>query len=315
MSQMQNLFEGTLSGLNALDAESSFRIISALCDYVRSHTENVVQCWPAPGYVTDLGQEYKIILKGGDPGVEHLLLRAHIPATGFPVRLDLYDEDLIECRTEDDLHQQLRMFLERETTRNVISVLRQAGLHFSRRNENSSASVNGNERPDLGHTPTRTIRSPAVVSSLCFGTAVLLGGTIVLYQTASAAPLLWALACLSSGGMLGFLFGIPRGQFDAAPGVRNPKTDAVNQVNTNLELVSDWLTKIIVGLILIHLSAIPGHVQELAAHLVEDAGPGRLSRSSAAAQIVYFIVLGFVCGYVSTRYFIGEPLRRRISSN
>ena len=79
-------------------------------------------------------------------------------------------------------------------------------------------------------------------------------------------PMLWALACLASGGIIGFLFGIPRVLQDINAPTIMPKNneedkDSANtskssyrmQVNTNLEQISDWLTKIIVGVGLIEL--------------------------------------------------------------
>lgn len=51
---------------------------------------------------------------------------------------------------------------------------------------------------------------------------------------------LWAMACLASGALIGFLFAVPR---------INPNAKLTSRLmpNTNVELVSDWLTKICRG--------------------------------------------------------------------
>ena len=56
------------------------------------------------------------------------------------------------------------------------------------------------------------------------------------------------------GGLVGFLFGIPR----AVQGSTAPTGAAQYQANTNLEQVSDWLTKIIVGVSLVEIGRIIG---------------------------------------------------------
>jgi hypothetical protein len=51
------------------------------------------------------------------------------------------------------------------------------------------------------------------------------------------------------GGLLGFLFGIPRTVQGTGASTSGPQYDA----NTNLEQVSDWLTKILVGVGLVQI--------------------------------------------------------------
>ncbi len=82
----------------------------------------------------------------------------------------------------------------------------------------------------------------------------------------SLVAILSAFACLAAGGIMGFLFGVPRVfQNDGSRSSAEPNADRDNpsghppeptpsmptyrmQVNTNLEQISDWLTKIIVVL-------------------------------------------------------------------
>src|SRR6267378_5479414 len=84
-----------------------------------------------------------------------------------------------------------------------------------------------------------------------------------------------AIAFGSVGCLVGFLFGIPRTlQSDSlAPtnvsggGKSNAQTSGYRQaVNTNLEQISDWLTKILVGVGLTQLQQIPTKLTGLAAY-------------------------------------------------
>lgn len=61
-------------------------------------------------------------------------------------------------------------------------------------------------------------------------------------------------ACFAGGAAIGFLFGFPRAEkyrFDKASTAEHGTKDHNYSDNTNLEEISDWLTKIIVGLSLI----------------------------------------------------------------
>src|SRR5207244_11408636 len=118
------------------------------------------------------------------------------------------------------------------------------------------------------------------------------------------------------GSLLGFLFGIPRApapksdgnRADAGakpaptpPAVAPPKPSF--EINTNLEQISDWLTKIIVGLGLVNLRSVPTYLKELSAYFAVSFGdvPGR--EAITLALIVLFGICGFLLGYLLTRLF------------
>lgn len=139
------------------------------------------------------------------------------------------------------------------------------------------------------------------------------------------------IACgsLLSGTLLGFLFGIPRAQTgpDAPPAPAAGGAAAATagagaarraprpfQVNTNLEQISDWLTKIIVGLGLINLGAIPGRLQALAAYFAEGFGPIDGRNAITLTLIVAFTVCGFLLGYLLTRLFLTGAFTRAESA-
>ena len=140
------------------------------------------------------------------------------------------------------------------------------------------------------------------------------------FLVATSVGLLVAGASSMAGGLLGFLFGIPRSlqASDAAAGqplrtVQSAGTtndQAVTyRANTNLEQISDWLTKILVGVGLTQLTVLPEKLQALALFL--SPGFGNVPRPDvmAIAVVLYFAISGFLFGYLWTRLFLGEALR------
>ena len=108
---------------------------------------------------------------------------------------------------------------------------------------------------------------------------------------------LWAMACISAGALIGFLFGVPRANPAAAKGAYLH--------NTNVEAVSDWLTKILVGVGLVNLQSIGAWVGRMAAGL----GPAlNTTPEFATGLIVYFFVIGIIEGYILTRMFLPKQL-------
>jgi len=113
------------------------------------------------------------------------------------------------------------------------------------------------------------------------------------------APAAWALAALASGALLGFLFAIPRVvQSDAAG--QEPYRQ---KVNSNLEEISDWLTKIIVGIGLFELSQVPPRFESLARFLV---GGTKYTPAFAGTVLVLFSAVGFLLFYLLTRLYLSR---------
>src|SRR6476620_11118100 len=65
-------------------------------------------------------------------------------------------------------------------------------------------------------------------------------------------------AAYVSGFFLGFLFGIPK---------RNVEKESAYNLSTNLVDISDWLTKIIIGLGLIEIKKIPATLQSIGVYV------------------------------------------------
>jgi hypothetical protein len=80
--------------------------------------------------------------------------------------------------------------------------------------------------------------------------------------------------------------------------------------NTNLEQISDWLTKIIVGLGLTQINKIPGELNALGLQLAPVFGGGEVGWVAALATVLYFLINGFLFGYLWTRIYFKVVLQR-----
>ena len=159
--------------------------------------------------------------------------------------------------------------------------------------------------------------------------ALLLTAWYGAVRTDDEVPLqvLWAVAIWCSAAGLGFLFAIPR-VLQTPPNHATPAAPATTsgagaraaartaglayqqRVNTNLEEISDWLTKIIVGIALVQLRSFPPYVDALANQVTANLAslPGR--QGFGIAIVVVFSALGFLFGYLVTRLYIQGALLR-----
>jgi hypothetical protein len=135
-------------------------------------------------------------------------------------------------------------------------------------------------------------------------------------------------ASLFSGFLLGFIFGIPRTprtepqqpaspQSTSAPAATGPQNApaahaAAGHVepNSNLVEISDWLTKIFVGVGLVELAKIPVKMQALAAYFAKGLRDcstepcAQSSESFAMAIIIFYAVCGFLIAYLWARLYL-----------
>lgn len=131
--------------------------------------------------------------------------------------------------------------------------------------------------------------------------------------SAAAVAELWATACLIGGGALGFLFGIPKSvqgvPVPATPGGKTrPEPAYAQRVNTSLEEVSDWLTKLLLGIGLVQLQEVPGAVRAYANVIKADSGVLENPEGFGIAIIVFFSILGFLGFYLMTRLYLQRAL-------
>lgn len=123
-------------------------------------------------------------------------------------------------------------------------------------------------------------------------------------------------AALAVGGLIGFLFGVPRsvagksvpedGQLTDSSGEKSPVDSYVP--NTNLEQISDWLTKIIVGVSLVEAQSIAERLVALS-----DGIAGSVSGLDAEfvlSVIIYYVIAGFLIIYLWARLYLMGQLQR-----
>jgi hypothetical protein len=138
------------------------------------------------------------------------------------------------------------------------------------------------------------------------------GRSLIFFSRAG----LLAAASLSLGGFVGFLFGIPRTlQEDSRTVIAGASGGSVaegyeglgyeQRVNTSLEQISDWLTKIIVGVGLSQLANGKELITSLGNYLDDYLG---VNPAFPVVLIFTFATCGFFAGYLLTRLFLAGAL-------
>jgi hypothetical protein len=114
-----------------------------------------------------------------------------------------------------------------------------------------------------------------------------------------------AAAAVAAGSIVGFLFGIPRTLTAEVPAVTGTEGGASGAAtirsNTNLEQISDWLTKIIVGVGLVELGQLRTSMGDLVDYLAPALGDDASAKPFTLSIILYFSIAGFLGSYIVTR--------------
>ena len=107
-----------------------------------------------------------------------------------------------------------------------------------------------------------------------------------------SASLVISLAAFFIGGLIGFLFGIPK--FNTK---YNPTEEREYLANTSLEQISEWLTKIIIGVGLTQLIVIPRNLQVLSEQIVQGIVCKHTCPPEDTTFILSLILLYFILGF------------------
>src|ERR1035437_6808795 len=135
------------------------------------------------------------------------------------------------------------------------------------------------------------------------------GFTGIIGYTLSLHPAVWkflflfillAAASYISGFFLGFLFGIPK---------RNTDKESAYNLSTNLVDISDWLTKIIIGLGLVEIRRIPGYLQSVGEYIQKATHGEDSMKIFSVCCIVYFSIFGLYYGYNYMRLFLSGQFK------
>jgi hypothetical protein len=131
------------------------------------------------------------------------------------------------------------------------------------------------------------------------------------FMNTLAVSFLIAGASFLVGGLLGFLFGIPRElRMGDALSEDQIKKGQRYSGNSNLEQVSDWLTKVLIGAGLVQLGAFVANIGDFSNSVGDALGKGATADTAALALILYFFCSGFLVVYLYTRLDFGPRIAR-----
>jgi hypothetical protein len=178
-------------------------------------------------------------------------------------------------------------------------------------NPDSKPAQKRGAQPDLPWWIVATILVLAVALIAAYGLFCSIGTLFVV-------ELMVGVAALSVGALLGFLFGIPRSQMQShGRGTTDRTTDSDGGTpqdargpaytpSTNLEQVSDWLTKILVGVGLVEFNRLR-EALTAAGDLVATSFKPPVPAASVVSQLtmIVFSILGFLSSFLWTRVYYG----------
>jgi hypothetical protein len=185
------------------------------------------------------------------------------------------------------------------------------------KNSQDKSEAHGGKRGSWWRAVLRTIFSGAnpisVLLTLLIGTMAIIGVillAIYAWQEETwkifVVGTLMSMATAAIASLGGFLFGLPR---------PNPDSGGATRPNNNLEQVSDWLTKLLLGAGLVQLGhigrglgkLINGLASALSSSVVEPVPPAA-AKALAGSLIGFNAALGFLFGYVITTTWYREIL-------
>jgi len=164
-----------------------------------------------------------------------------------------------------------------------------------------------------GYQSVKTLLIVAILGGLAAVVAYAVqAGSPAQFVSMVSMGFLLAGASATVGGLLGFLFGIPRAlqsdqdltseQGSAAEAPDHRRRPYVG--NTSLEQISDWLTKILVGVGLTQLANLPTALAALGTFAAPALGGLASAAIFAPTAGVYFTLVGFFLSYLWTRLYL-----------
>jgi tetratricopeptide (TPR) repeat protein len=141
------------------------------------------------------------------------------------------------------------------------------------------------------------------------------------HWTAAFTGAVTAMASAAVGGLFGLLFGVPRAlagppnSTNTQPATRASTVASTSSpqnafaggysANTNLEQVSDWLTKLLLGAGLTQLGRVPDGLRNLGSYLGTGLGGGSGASSFAVVLVIYSLLIGFFLAFLAARLKLG----------
>jgi hypothetical protein len=124
-----------------------------------------------------------------------------------------------------------------------------------------------------------------------------------------------AICAVLTGGLFGFLFGIPRTlQQDHGSDKAEPSpSGSTYRANTNLEQISDWLTKILLGAGLAEVNRLREWLWSFSRTVAAGFGNDQtLGAVFAATTICSFVLVGFFVAYFWTRFYLAASAAQSV---
>jgi hypothetical protein len=199
---------------------------------------------------------------------------------------------------------------------------RRGGTITSRFNPSTNGSPKGPATTPVrttdvtGPRPTPTTeRPPWRVFQFALALAALLVvwyGVTIKSSTLLTIEALIGTATASVGGLLGFLFGIPRttrprsADPSGANDGRRDTTATPYEPSNNLEQVADWLTKILVGVGLVELGTLGTALAKVGDQVAKAVTPAPTGTAVVTeVVIITFATIGFLASFLWTRIYYG----------
>jgi hypothetical protein len=162
---------------------------------------------------------------------------------------------------------------------------------------------------DIKTTKGRAYRNRYLLLTSVFIIIELIG--IILYSSTTEIYLKWVslliltgLAAMAAGSIFGFIIGIPRLNKNYTPSLNDNKFEG----NTNLEEISDWITKLIIGVTLTQVILFPKFLSDIADTVVKAAQCpekcGVYDKTIVITVIIYNFIFGFYLGYLGARILL-----------
>lgn len=127
--------------------------------------------------------------------------------------------------------------------------------------------------------------------------------------TVIGAGLFLAGASTVTGSLVGFMFGVPEYR-RPDPSAPHPSHLSATSPNTNLEQISDWLTKIIVGIGLTQLPTIVKFFGRFGQHWGPAFGAMPAGKIIVICITVHYLVMGFFQGFLLSSLWLPGAFER-----
>jgi hypothetical protein len=162
-------------------------------------------------------------------------------------------------------------------------------------------------------------RGEYALMSLILG-ALVGWGLMLAFALATTSPLkvfgvasMVAASSMLAGAFFGFIFGVPRtlqkvGE-EESDTAKKGETKSSYRPNTNLEQISDWLTKILVGAGLTQIAALRKWLGDVATSLAPGFGTSADAPVFATVTVLSYLLNGFLIGYLWTRLYLAGALQ------